>query len=774
MLHARTRWQMQEIDPLVQQHLQDKLQIHPILARILIQRGWDHPDKVQQFLAPSLEQLHDPYELDDMQVAVERIRYALKQNEKIRIYGDYDADGVSSTSLMLRLFRSLGADVDYYIPHRFREGYGINKDALSLAKDQAIDLIISVDTGISAVSEAEHAKKIALDLIITDHHEPPVVLPDALAVINPKKPQCHYPFKQLAGVGVAFKLATAILGRIPEEWLDIVALGTIADLVPLVDENRAMVAWGLKNMNRRENVGLRALTEVSGIDGTIDSHHVGFFLGPRINASGRLESADQAVELLTTSDIGEATDIATSLHELNQTRQELVKDITDEAIAEVERNPELHQKVIVVAKTGWNVGVVGIVASRLVETYYRPTIVLGIDEEKGIVKGSARSIQGFDLYQALTAVNKHLDHYGGHTMAAGMTLQLDQLAAFHADLSTYATQTLNQEDYIPISEVDAELSLTEVDQALIEQLDTLAPFGMNNTTPRLLIEGASIKRAQVIGAYKNTLKLQLSHEQKSLDAVGFRLADVAEEITTNVPARILGELQINEWNGRKTPQMLIRDIHIPVMQVFDWRSNRLSSKQQEHLQNLSCLVIGSQQSARWRNWIQEKISWEELSLSKISQFQHLVFLDPPDAVDPFEQVIKHSANVERMYFLFGDAHLDDLMMPAPTREQFRMLYQTIMSKDSFPLQPRIFQSLERRTGLSKRMIRFIFYVFEDLGFVRKSANDLHVLPNPPKRQLTDSAVYLKQVEREQVWQKLLYSSLRQLRAYVSEIQSFAK
>jgi single-stranded-DNA-specific exonuclease len=589
MLRSKTRWQQEKLDQAKVERLVAELDLHPIIARLVVQRGLTEPEEVQRFLSPSLTQLYDPFLLDDMKTAVERIQQALEKKEKILVYGDYDADGVSSTSLLMKLFRSYEANVDYYIPNRFREGYGLNKEALQLAADQGFQLIITVDTGISAVEEAKFAKQLGLDLIITDHHEPPAEIPQALAVINPKKPNCPYPFKMLAGVGIAMKLATALLGRVPEEWLDLVALGTIADLVPLVDENRVIASFGLKRLDERRNIGLQALLEVSGIDGDVSAGHVGFSLGPRVNASGRLASAKSAVELMLTEEFDQAKSLALQLDQMNRERQQLVEQITQLALEQVEAEPEKHQHVIVVAGNGWNSGVIGIVASRLVERFYRPVIVFGIDPDTQRATGSARSIEGFHLHRALTACEELLLKYGGHSMAAGMSISAEKIDLFHQKISSLAQEWLTEEDYIPMTKVDGELQLSDINVSLIEQLKVLEPYGMGNPTPHFVISNTRIAQMKRMGVDRNHLRLQLTEGDHLIDVVAFRKAELAEEITERARVNILGQLQINEWNGRRSPQIILRDLAIPHIQIFDWRSNREKWNQIEKLKDAPCL-----------------------------------------------------------------------------------------------------------------------------------------------------------------------------------------
>lgn len=672
MLQSKTRWQLLEAEESQVRKLAGELKIHPLTARLLIHRGISNPEQARRFLQVSLSELYSPFLMDGIQEAVNRIRTALDRQEKILVYGDYDADGVSSTSLLMKVFRGLDADVNYYIPNRFTEGYGLNENALRQAKEAGVQLVITVDTGISAVKEAKIAKELDLDLIITDHHEPPAVLPEGLAVINPKKPGCSYPDEMLAGVGVAFKLAHALLDRVPEELLDLVALGTIADLVPLMDENRIVAALGLKEINRRHNLGLSALMDVAGIQGEVTAGHVGFSLGPRINAGGRLDTAATAVELLLTEDLEEARVLAEELDGMNRKRQKLVEEIAAEACAEVESAPKKHRRFIVVAAPGWNVGVIGIVASRLVEKYYRPTIVLGIDEETGMAKGSARSIAGLDLYRALTTCGDLLPQYGGHEMAAGMSLPQEKIEEFHRRLDQIAGEWLREEDYIPLSRVEADLSIEEISLELIEELKRLEPCGMGNPTPRFQLRGAGLSRLQVMGREKNHLKMVLQVEGDSLEAVGFRMGEMAAEIAPSARPELLGELSVNEWNHRRSPQFLIRDLRVPHLQVFDWRSNGDLSDRFRQLAEREASLFMIRQSRAEKEWITElraqTLTWEEVSQGKIqlpTEARQLVLADLPPDVSVLEKLLCSFTSLERVYFAFGDIELEGSLTRTP-------------------------------------------------------------------------------------------------------------
>jgi single-stranded-DNA-specific exonuclease len=762
VLHPKSRWELVSVTEEEIRKLADELSIHPLVARILIGRGLREKEEVSRFLHPSLDDLHDPFLLHDMSKAVERIHLAIQNKEQILIYGDYDVDGVSSTSLMLHVLRKLGAIVDYYIPDRFREGYGLHQAAIQSAKDRGIDLMITVDTGISAVEQASYAKSIGMDLIITDHHEPSAILPEALAVINPKKPMCSYPDKRLAGVGVAAKLSTALLGEVPFPWLDLVALGTIADLVPLVGENRIFATYGLACMNQRKNVGLTELMAVAGIEKKVNAGHVGFSIGPRINAIGRLASAKNAVELLTTEDKASAKELAAELNEKNIERQALVDTATTEAIAQVESNVDQHRKVIVIYQENWNLGVVGIVASRLVETFYRPTIVLGRDKKTGLIKGSARSIRGFHLHQALTEAGSLLTTYGGHEMAAGMALPLDNLSAFHQKLTMLADEWLSSEDYIKQTIIEEKIALSEANTALMDSLDQLAPYGMGNPVPLFQIEEAEAFKLDWMGGQSNHLKLHLKDTSgNKIEAIRFRCSELADQVTVGAPTQIVGELQVNEWNGRRKIQVLIRDLAISQLQIFDWRTNRKLDRVAE-LAGKPVLCICSDKE-RYTNLEHGQLfTWDEAIPSDLP-FAHLALLDAPPSLVRLKEILHHLEGIERIYICFGDEDITYQLPVVPNREKFKLLYQTLWTKRSakLPLQASM-EALSRRLGLSKKAIRFLMDVFQELQFVQIENDQMEVVANPAKRDLSESKIYQQGKNQSEVLQTLIYSSYREL------------
>lgn len=801
MLAPKARWSIGNADEMLVETFVSKLQIDPLVARMLVLRDIRTVPDAKQFMHGGVHDYLDPYLLDGMFPAVVRIRQALQNNEFIRVYGDYDADGVSSTSLMAHLLKGLGARFDTYIPHRIREGYGLNRSAMDVAKEQGVQLLITVDTGISDVQEIAYCQELGIDVIVTDHHEPPEILPQALAIINPKKPGCMYPYKHLAGVGVALKLAHALLDRLPEELLEFAALGTVADLMPLTGENRLIVKQGLERLQDSTYVGFRSLIGVSGIENKeVTASHIGFSLAPRINASGRLEAADIAVKLLTTADEKEAEQIAFELDMLNKERQLIVEDMVKEAFALAEQQQAKGlDKVIVVAKEQWNVGVVGIVASKIVEKFYRPTLVLSIDPSTGIAKGSARSIAGFDLYKALTVCEEWLDHYGGHQAAAGMSLNSSHLEAFTLKLNKLAAATLTEQDFIPLLKADSVCSLSDVPIASIERLEKLAPFGMGNPAPRFMFTDLSLGEIRTMGKEKQHLKLALSQVQEevscSVEAVGFGKGSLAGLIAPAAKVDVLGELSINEWNGVRKPQIVMQDLRIMHMQLFDWRgagqlSSKLSTLQStpagygSHAITPAIILFDEGDAALFAStafqlgesvpyWIvqdNEQLLPGNESASKLefAKMQDIILYTIPRSIASLQSVIHQAAGMMRCYPVFAELGPDS-GSTMPSREMFKMMYGTLQKEGSLNVQDvRLMNSFSKRSGLSPAMIQFILSVFEELGFVERQGAFVKLHALPTKRDLTASRLYQHRLNRHEVESIVMYSSAKELEQWIAE------
>ena len=536
------------------------------LAHVLVTRGFNTAEDAAQFLRPRLAELDDPFLLPDMERAVQRIWRAIDAQECITVFGDYDVDGVTAAALMIRVLRTLGARVEGFVPDRLEEGYGLSVDAVERClAGRETQLLVTVDCGTNSVESVAYAQARNVDVVVTDHHEPEELTADAYALINPKLGTSGGP---LAGVGVAFKLAHALVlsgSERPEmdharsvlrSVLDLVALGTVADIVPLVGENRTFVRCGLLQMESTEWVGMKALKEVAGLKGELNTGHLGFQLGPRINASGRIGEPEQAVRLLTTDDLAEARAIAKLLDRDNQERRAIERKMADEAFEEIDRwfNPEENYG-LVVAREGWHPGVVGIVASRVARHYNRPAVIVSIDPD-GSARGSCRSIEAFDLLEGLQACSEHLSQFGGHRMAAGLEIASDALDAFKAAFNTVARQALEPLDLSPVLSVDAVLEVEDLDWDFWKKLKQLRPFGQNNPEPVWAMLNVQVAGApQVIG--KKHLKFAVGDGQSTFNAIAF---DYPLEVLPAGKIDIAFVLEENQWYGRSDLQLQVKDI----------------------------------------------------------------------------------------------------------------------------------------------------------------------------------------------------------------------
>ncbi len=548
--------------------LAEMLRIPQVIAKMLLHRGITNLEQARRFFRPSLEQLHDPYLMRDMREAVERLRRALLSDEKIMIYGDYDVDGITSVSFLYLILRELGAKVDYYIPDRQLEGYGLSAQGIETAKQRGIDLIIAVDCGITGHAEIEMAKNNGIDVIVCDHHEPGQTLPQAVALLDPKRTDCNYPFRELAAVGVTYKFCQGLLMRmeidlsILENYLELVAIGTAADIVPLVDENRIFVKIGLDRLNESENLGIKALLEVTSLSTKeISTGHIVFIIAPRINAVGRMGDAERAVKLLTTDDAREAMEIAGILEMENRHRKNVDEETFRQALTlATEQLGYQGSRSLILAQRGWHPGVIGIVASRVVERFYRPTILISI--ENGIGKGSARSIEGFDLYDALKNCEHLLVAYGGHKYAAGLSILEENIEAFRQRFEEVASSRILDEQLVPKLVIDTELDLEQIDGMFLKLLRQFAPFGPNNMRPVFVSRGVSVVgNPSIVGG--NHLKFKVQQGRIVYDAIGFGLGEWLPELQRRDHAVDLAYvIEENEYMGRRTVQLRVKDIKI--------------------------------------------------------------------------------------------------------------------------------------------------------------------------------------------------------------------
>jgi single-stranded-DNA-specific exonuclease len=563
------RWDLTACDDAASARLADAIGVSPIVARLLCQRGLDDPELASRFLNPALAHLHDPMRLADMRVAVDRILGAIARKERVAIHGDYDVDGITSTVILRRALEMLGADVIHFIPERLKDGYGLQPAAVERLHADGVALIVSVDCGIRGDDAARRARALGVDLIITDHHEPDAELPPAFAVINPKRRDCPYPDKYLAGVGVALKLVQALLEKAGREsWLPgfikVAAIGTLADVVPLVGENRVIAKLGLDLLTKGPHkVGLRALLEVCGLTGkTIDSFHIAFMLAPRVNAAGRMSTPDIATRLLLASDEALGEDVralALQLDGENVRRQEEEAEIVAAAKKIVTTDPDVGARtVLVVAGDGWHRGVIGIVASKLVEAFHRPAIVLSIED--GVAQGSCRSISRFDMLGALERCAPLLQRFGGHKQAAGLTLDASRIRELRAAVNTVADETLGPDDLVPRLRVDADLTFRSITGGVAAGVAALAPFGAGNPRPVFAARGVAI----IDGPRKlkeRHLKMSLKQEGRIFRAVAWRAAEKHEYLTEHKAALdVAFSLEQNQYNGETYVELMLADL----------------------------------------------------------------------------------------------------------------------------------------------------------------------------------------------------------------------
>jgi single-stranded-DNA-specific exonuclease len=558
------RWTILEENKTVSESLQKALAINPVLCCILTQRGVNTFEEAKNFFRPQLSNLHDPWLMKDMEKAVERILAAIAQQEKILVFGDYDVDGTTSVACMYSFLRKFHTALDYYIPHRYREGYGISKAGIDYAAENGFTLIISLDCGIKSVELIAYARTLGIDFIVCDHHLPDTTVPDAVAILNPKQSDCDYPYKELCGCGVGFKLMCALSDRmkLPLDtafsYLDLVATAIAADIVPMTGENRILAFHGLKKANENPNNGIRALSHLSGLQKELSINNLVFMIAPRVNAAGRMDDARKAVQMFVAGTYEEALHFAEMLHSDNTDRKEADITITQEALALIADNKEwISNKSTVLFQPHWHKGVVGIVASRIIEHHYRPTIILTKSGE--YAAGSARSVPGFNLYEAIHACREHLLGYGGHFAAAGMTLEIEKVDAFRKKFEEVVSANILERHLVPEIIIDAEIKLKDITWPFYNILSQMEPFGPENLRP-VFIAKKVINNGYSRVVKEDHVKFSISQNGVTLSGIGFGMAGKFDLLKDSKPIDIVFKIEENEWNGAKSLQMKVIDI----------------------------------------------------------------------------------------------------------------------------------------------------------------------------------------------------------------------
>lgn len=765
MKRANFHWvrpQDSEATPVFKELIQAR-KIPERIGALLWQRNIRTAEALDAFLSTDLQYLHDPFLFHDMDKAVERIHEAILNGERILIYGDYDADGITSTTVLKETLELLGAEAEYYLPNRFSDGYGPNITVYQDKIAAGTQLIITVDNGVSGHEAIAYAQGQGVDVIVTDHHELPAELPEAFAIVHPRHPEGNYPFGDLAGVGVAFKVACALLEEVPVELLDLVAIGTIADMVSLTDENRLLVSNGLKMIQQTDRLGLNELLTVSGLKKrTVNETDIGFAVGPRLNAIGRLEDPNPAVRLLTTFDEEEAVTLAKTLDTINQQRKTFVEEIMKEAQEKIDPANHVH----LVVGDNWHEGVLGIVAGRIMQSTGQPVIVL-TKKENGLAKGSGRSVAALNLFEMLATMKDMFTSFGGHHAAVGLSIPIDHLDMLQAQMNRYVEENgIDLSQGIPLA-IDEELPLAEVSINFIESLNVLAPFGTDNPLPKFLFSNLSTQNARQIGTENQHLKLVMTDESNlQLDVIGFGFGKDSVEFE-NDRLSIVGQLSINEWNGNKKPQLMLDDFAVEGLQLFDYRSKR--SRQGVSLGNETLGVVFNKKLPReLQGFCGQTILFDSVAAVKdtfcAGPFQEIAFLDCPADIAVIKEVVQalHASRIAFVFYSKEDAYLDGV----GTREQYSRLFQLIKQQPRLDIRYKL-KMVADYLKIPEKLLIFMIQVFSELEFVTIQDGVLNKTADPVSRPLTESHLYQQRQKMIKTEEFLLMSDLSTLRQWLT-------
>ncbi len=755
MLKSKAKWQM------IAEQTDDQYNKKSVIERLLNQRGYVNKTDQQRFLSPKLEDIQKPEMIEQMNMAADRIHQAINHNEQIFVYGDYDADGITSTVLLMKTLYQLGANCHYYIPHRLNDGYGLNEKAIKQIYDEGTSLIITVDNGIASVSEADYIRQLGMDLIITDHHAIPNILPRAHAIIHPQYSPDDY-FKQFAGVGVAFQLATKLLGKKPIELLDLVAIGTIADLVSLREDNRILVYYGLKQLNQTTHLGLQQLIESCQFEGEITEEHVGFMIAPRLNAVGRLTNASLAVELLLTENKNRALEIVEEISSLNSERQKIVREVVQETKQQLANKP--IEGVIMLYSPNWHEGVLGIVASKIVQQYDRPVFIFNYNEQLNELKGSARSIPAFNLFEHCTSIKHLFKKFGGHAQAAGMTISMDNFTIIKEKLNNIVSKQLNEDDLRQEIIIHESLSINQMTESLIKDLNTFAPFGMDNEKPMFLLEEIPSQIRQ-IGQQKNHLKLFFQNGQHKVNGIGFQKGDLYHLFANNSTISIVGFLQMNEWNGTRTVQMMIEDIAVNERQIFDYRGKLHGipfESYDQHYQHHTLVGDYPHGDINIRNV--KTISYED-DVTELKKTDILYICSLPKKLDDLKEIITKT-NPIAIYVGYRNHH-QTYLTQFPKREDFKWLYRHLLSVENEEVKS-VISHVINSVGWEKDNVIFMMGVFFDLNFFYLENRKLRINNNAEKKDLMMSSTYQERLQQIEVEKVLYYSTYEALCQWLTQ------
>ena len=715
------------------------------IAKILDSRGINKIEEVKKFFSDDYEEGYDPFLMHDMKRAVERINNAIENEEKILVYGDYDADGITSTVLLVETLVSLGADVSSYIPNRFEEGYGPNKDAFSKIIKSGISLIITVDNGIAGVDEVELANSLGCDVIITDHHKIQDEIPKAYAVIHPEHPEGQYPFGKLAGVGVAFKLAHALLEIYPDFLLDLVAIGTVADMVSLTDENRIFVKQGIELLNEDPRIGIKMLLELSNITTNIDEQTIGFYIAPKLNSIGRMDSAKVGLSFLMAEDASVAKSLAEQIEEYNVQRKEVTENIVKDVIETIENN-DIKNKSVIMVSGDYHEGVLGIVASNIVEKYQRPVLIM--NNKEGVLKGSARSVFDFNIYTAINKIGDKFIAYGGHTLAAGFSFDEQNFKEIEKTLCNEFDEYKNNNELKSTKNIDIVSSLEEVSYQFLNSLEVLKPFGMDFEKPNILLENAKVIEKVYFGADKQYLRLTIADEVGNLECISFKDNMIFKDINVNDTIDLLCTLDKNYFNGRTKLQAYIIDMQVKEFLFEDLRYTNFD----ETTISIDSLKLSKDIDNKQSNYYCYK------DLDDIdTEYSNIYLLDIPHSLEDINKILE--LKPKKIYLICNDKQIMSEFYKID-KSRLVKLFNIVLNAPN--KQVNITQQLEYLLSLLKtntNSLKIMIQIFQELNLVKVENNIIILNPNYESVDLRKSSMYVKMENIFEVEKLLLKDSI---------------
>lgn len=763
MINSRYQWRFPEVsNQKAIKTLSETFGITELIAKILVNRGYDTVEAANAFLRPELSGLHDPFLLHDMDKAIERLMQAIDSGQKIIVYGDYDVDGMTSTAIMTWALELMGANVDYFVPSRFSDGYGPNLANYQKLAAEGMQLLVTVDNGVSGKDEIAWLMAQGIDVIVTDHHELPEELPVATAIVHPRHPEGSYPFGGLSGAGVAFKVVSALLEEPADEVLDLAALGTVADVMSLTDENRIIVKQGLESLKLDPRPGVAALLAAAGTQlSDIDSSTIGFTIAPRLNALGRLENATTGVQLLLMDEPEEAKPLADHVNALNQERQQLVTKITtaaQEQAAQLSEDP-----VLVVAGENWHEGVLGIVASKLVEQTGKPTIVLNVNGDE--MKGSGRSVAAFDLFTALDGHRDLMTTFGGHASAAGMTVPTNNLTALRAALRDEAAQQQLATAQKADMQIATTVTAADFTKENFDNLQVLAPFGEGNPEPLFMLDLRGVNQVKTMSEGKH-LRFIAQTDTDQLPVVAFGWGNQASALAGHFSSlQIVGTMSQNSYRGNISYQLMLRDMSAKGAAILDWRTSHLTKQtfskpvtyvffKEKHLQQLAAYVDPAAQALMWQDALQ------------MSNIQTMVLVDLPDSLDQLQTLLQTSTpgRLAPMFYVQSPVYLQKV----PSKQVFSNVYKFVLSFKDINLQTQ-YDAMVKHLKISNMTLKLILKVFLEAKFVTIDNGVLNAVPNPTPMKLTQTQTFQRFMAQRDLEQQLIYSTTAELETLLMKL-----